>query len=104
MYNSQASLTWSPGQRVNPKDNIEPAGVASICNSLKTWFLYENPPADDAMVLPDSVRFIDPKFRLIKCSVRTSWWMNEAKKEHVSHIRVKIDNAFRIIPNSLAFT
>lgn len=107
MSNSQANTaTWSPGQRSTPKEKpaIEPAGVANICNSLKGWFSCERPPADEVTVIPESVRFVDPKFRLVKCWVKTVWWVNKTRKEHISNVRVKVDNAFRIIPNSLSFT
>lgn len=107
MSNSPTNLkTWSPGQRSAPvkdKPAIEPAGVANICRSLEYWFEGERPPADDITVIPESVRFVDPKFRLVKCWVRTAVWFNKVKKEHVSNVRVKVDNQFRIIPNSLSF-
>jgi hypothetical protein len=78
-------------------------GAEQISESLVNWFLREQPPVDKAVVIPGSLKYIDPVNKVAKASVRTVWQVRNTIKEHVSLIRFKHDSQFRLIPRTLYF-
>lgn len=78
-------------------------GAEQISESLVSWFLREQPPADKAIVLPGSLKYIDPANKIAKASVRTVLKVRNTVKEHVSLVRFKHDSQFRLIPRTLSF-
>lgn len=78
-------------------------GAELIACSLANWFGYEQPPADRVSVVPGTLKYIDPFNKVAKASVRTEWDCNDSTKQHVSLVRFKHDNQFRVIARTLSF-
>ena len=108
---------WQPGRpapkRSNRNEVAQPADdvKVKVSEALKEFFLREQPPADDVVVLPDSLRLVDTAHDIWVANVQTTIHFRKlGARHHVSRVRFRItqakpgnDSRFCIFHNHVIF-